>query len=157
MRHLVLVLVSAVGCLSCVSCAMSGGGRKAVETSTPPPGCVPLGIVRGSDESVEVGKAWEHIQLSHSRTAAITDALERAAAKGATHATLGEPRRLDRGFSVEGLAYDCASRPALPAPAPAAAPDATAPAPPPSAALGCFKDTDCKGDRICRNHECVDP
>lgn len=31
------------------------------------------------------------------------------------------------------------------------------PQPPPTAAGGCMKDTDCKGDRICNKGECVSP
>lgn len=151
MRPLVLSLVSFAWCMSCAT--PGARGPSVVQTATPAADCVPLGPVDGSDDSIDAGKAWEHLQITPSRTAAIEDALKEAAAKGATHASLGEPRREDRGFSVRGVAYVCP-----PAPAAAPAPPATAAeAPTPAAALGCFKDTDCKGDRICRNRECVDP
>lgn len=153
MRRLVLCLVSAVWCVSCATPGVSGRGAKVVQTSTPPADCVPMGQIRGSDESLDVGKAWEHTQIGPSKTAAIADALDQAGAQGATHASLGEPRRQERGFYVDGMAYDCSSRATTAAPAPPAASPETAP----PAWLGCSKDTDCKGARICRNRECVDP
>jgi hypothetical protein len=152
MRRAVLSsLVSVVWCVSCASPGAKARGAKVVATSTPPAGCVALGPVRGSDRSIEVGKPWEYMQIAPSKQAATQDALERAGAMGATHATLAKPAPQDNGFYVEGMAYDCSSAAATPAPPPAA--DEA----PPAATLGCGKDTDCKGDRICRNRECVDP
>lgn len=153
MRRLVLPLVSAVWCVSCATPGLNARRAEVVQTSTPPADCVLLGPINGSDESIDLRKSWEYMQIGPSRTAAITEALDQAGAKGATHAYLPEPTRLERGFSVEGMAYDCSSRATTAAPAPpAAASEAT-----PAALLGCSKDTDCKGVRICRNRECVDP
>jgi hypothetical protein len=152
-RRLVLSVVSVVWCASCAGPKAASPGSKIVRTSTPPEHCVLLGPVKGTDQSMEAGKPWEHMQVGPSKNAAIDAALEEAAAKGATHVRLGEMTRIERGFSIDGAAYDCSSRAATPAaPPPAAPPEAT-----PPAWLGCSKDTDCKGDRICRNRECVDP
>lgn len=164
MRQLTLPLLAVAACVSCAT--SNARGAKVVQTSTVPAGCVVLGPIRGSDESIDVGKAWEHLQLAPSKKAAISDALDQAGAKGATHASLDEPRPQEKGFYVDGMAYDCSSSATIAAPPPpAAAPapptspasPAAAPEAPPPAWLGCAKDTDCKGARICRNRECVDP
>lgn len=42
-------------------------------------------------------------------------------------------------------------------PGPVAAPPPAQPPPADPASLGCYYDTQCKGERICRDHVCVDP
>jgi hypothetical protein len=159
MRRAVLCLALVVS----ASCATSKPrGPQVAQTHTKPAGCEVLGPVKGSDTSIEPGKKWEHMQHGPSKEAAIADALQQAGAMGATHAHLEKPVPQDRGYYVEGWAYDCSARPAAApaaAPAPSADPAVQTTATPGAAPgwWGCSKDTDCKGDRICRDRECVDP
>ncbi len=106
-----------------------------------------LGDVAGSADPFFGGlKPAEELEES-----ARNEARNEAARQGATHVRFtGPPGRWPsgtfgggRGMTVSALAYKCAKP--------------LAPALPGAAELGCTKDTDCKGERICQSRTCVDP
>ncbi len=129
--------------LGCASGIASGKGIVTL-TKEPGPECRRVGDVSG------VNPFGNALPASEDRTDwARGDAADQAARIGATaiHFRPVDPKNPDR---IVGTAYDC-SRPAEPAAAPSS-PAAAAPA-----AIGCAKDTDCKGDRICESGRCVEP
>jgi len=147
-----------------VSVAALGCGAPAPSTLplvAPPPAdpdaeCLRLGPVVGSADPF-FGGLKDDAELIES---ARREALALGARAGATHVRFPDlPKRWPsgtfgggHGVTMVGVAYNCtAGKRATAAPAPAP----PAPAPPP--ALGCTKDTDCKGDRICQSGACMDP
>jgi hypothetical protein len=140
-------LLLAVVVLGCGTTHLSARGRDVVLLDADPgSGCKSLGSVTGSADPF-FGALQGDDQLVES---ARNDARNEAARRGATHVRFdGAPARWPsgtfgggQGVTVAAVAYRCDG---------AAAPDAG------SSAIGCTKDTDCKGDRICESRTCVDP
>ncbi len=90
---------------------------------------------------------------------AVNDLRNQAAAVGATHVvystpSLGGNQGTTTSAMVMGEAMRCEDNASPAAPAVAVEP---APAPKVAAASGCEYDTQCKGERVCVNKQCVDP
>jgi hypothetical protein len=149
-------VIVAAGLLGCASTSHSS----ALPQVAPPPAdpeaeCLRLGPVVGTADPFFGGLKSEAVLVESARH----DALVQGLRVGATHVQLvDEPRRWPsgmfgggQGVTVVGVAYNCtALKPAAPAPP-------TPPPTPPAPLAGCAKDTDCKGDRICRTGACTDP
>jgi len=127
---------------------------KAVKVvDAPDPGCKSAGTTTGGRYYVEAGD-WQFPGVTDSYVKfARIEALNLAAAKGATHVVYEKPwtfegRDGNRAEYVVARMYVCEEvEPASATASPAAA----------SPAQGCTKDTDCKGERICEAAKCVDP
>ncbi len=135
-----LVATALAAMLGCASGIASGKGIVTL-TKEPGPECRRLGDVSG------VNPFGNAMPAPEDRTDwARGDAADQAGRIGATAIRFHpvDPKDPDR---IVGTAYDCSK------PAEAAA----APSSPPPAAIGCTKDTDCKGERICESGRCVEP
>ncbi len=144
MRRSLLLALAALGC---GTTGLSAKGRQvAVLDAKPGAECAVLGEVGGSADPFFGGLKPTQELVESARN----DARNEAGRAGATHVRFtGGPDQWasgtfggGRAVTVSGVAYRCASPAAPPAPAMDA---------------GCSKDTDCKGDRICRLRTCVDP
>ncbi len=154
------LLMLTVSLLSC-ACASTSRSSALPQVARPPldpeAECLRLGPVVGTADPFFGGLKSEASLVESARH----DALLEGRRVGATHVQLSdEPRRWPsgtfgggQGVTVVGVAYNCTAlkatiRATL---APPAAERAAGPPP------GCGKDTDCKGDRICRAGTCTDP
>ncbi len=134
MRHLFAAAVP-LALASCVT-TMSPAARKIQRIDRlSAQRCENLGLVEGSS-------SLSGLSRNTGMTNAIHEMYEQALAAGATHVEY-EPRRgtyWATGQQIQGTAYRCP-------------PEGTGAA----ASVGCTKDTDCKGDRICAAGSCADP
>jgi hypothetical protein len=145
MRRSLLLVLAALGC---GTTGLSARGRQvAVLDVKPGAECAVLGDVAGSADPFFGGLKSAQELVESARN----DVRNEAAHRGATHVRFtGGPDRWPsgtfgggQGVTVSAVAYRCAS-PQDPAASQAGE-------------AGCAKDTDCKGDRICQSHTCVDP
>jgi len=124
-----------------------------VVVDAPPAGrCKAIGETNGGRYYVEKGD-WTYPGVTESYVKyARVEALNQAALKGATHVVYEKPwtfegRDGNRAEYVTARMYVCEELEPPPAQAAQAAPQV----------MGCTKDTDCKGNRICENAKCVEP
>ena len=144
MRRSVLALSMLLGCATTRLSAKAA--QVTVLEARPGAECAVVGDVGGSADPFFGGLKPESELVESARN----DARNEAAKQGATHLVFtGEPTRWASGtfggghaVTVSAVAYRCGNKD-----------DARSP----TGELGCFKDTDCKGDRICKSHTCVDP
>jgi len=126
------------------------GANTVVVADAAPAGCRSLGSTTGGRYYIEKGD-WEYPGVSESYVKyARIEALDTAAAKGATHVVYDPPWTY-RGQDGNRVEYVSAHMYLCEVVEPAA------PSPGSPQARGCTKDTDCKGSRICENSTCVDP
>jgi len=135
LNNFVLCGVAAMALCGCGT-TLSATARRVQRMEQPKAsGCENLGIVEGSSSLSGV-----------SRSTGINNALhemyESAAALGATHVSYEDKKGAywSTGQHVQGTAYKCPTGYSGP-----------------PASVGCTKDTDCKGDRICASGTCVEP
>lgn len=127
-------------------------------TTTRPQGkCDSLGSVTGKGGGASGGYVSNEDLIEF----AVNDMRNRAARLGATHVVYSTPAMggasgTTTSAMVMGEALRCEAGAAPDAPStPVVAPAAAVEAAP--ATGGCAYDTQCKGDRVCVNHECVSP
>jgi len=158
-RLAAISLVLSVGCATPprtdrripVPSLISGASSVLVVEAVPDAGCKSLGSVTGGRYYIEKGD-WQFPGVTDSYVKyARVEALDLAAARGATHIVYEKPWTFEgqdgnRVEYVSARTYSCETDVETTA-AGGASPQAK----------GCTKDTDCKGDRICENATCVDP
>ena len=137
-RRRCLVLLASVMIAACATTLSTKGARiELISQERVTDGCTFLGAVTGSSKVTGIGR---HIGFNN----AVNEMLEDAADIGATQVVLDPTSEANYWTTNElarGKAYRC----------PAGYPSVqTSPS-------GCGKDTDCKGDRVCREGKCVDP
>jgi Domain of unknown function (DUF4156) len=144
MRRCLLTFLVALGCATTRLSAKAA--QVTVLDAKPGAECAVVGDVAGSADPFFGGLKPERELVEAARN----DARNEAARQGATHLVFtGEPTRWPSGtfgggqaVTVSAVAYRCGS---------------AGQAGSPVGESGCSKDTDCKGDRICRARTCVDP
>ncbi len=138
MRHLIASAVP-LALAACVT-TMTPAARKIQRIDHPSAQrCENLGLVEGSS-------SLSGLSRNTGMTNAIHEMYEQALAAGATHIEY-EPRRgtyWATGQQIQGTAYRCP-------------PDGAAASASLAVPVGCTKDTDCKGDRVCVGGSCTDP
>ena len=140
----------ALGSTGCTYSELRPEAQAVAATTTRPAGnCKSLGILTGKGGGAGGIYVSNESLVEHS----INDLRNQAATLGATHVvystpTMGETDGTTTSAMVTGEALACEADETPPAPAaPVAAKNAG----------GCEHDAQCKGDRVCVNHQCVDP
>lgn len=135
MRSSLLIVMAGTALIGCGT-TLSAAARRVQRIEQPRAiGCENLGIVEGSSSLSGVSR-------STGNTNALHEMFESAAAMGATHVSYEDQKGAywATGQHVQGTAFKC---------------------PPgyagPGTSVGCTKDTDCKGDRVCTTGSCVEP
>ena len=163
MKKPTLAVVALLACLACATPprtdrraptpSLLPEAKGVVVVDAAPAGrCKAIGSTNGGRYYVEIGD-WNYPGVTESYVKyARIEALNQAALKGATHVVYEKPwtfqgRDGNRAEYVAALMFVCEDVEPPPAPAETSAP----------AVVGCTKDTDCKGNRICENAKCVEP
>jgi hypothetical protein len=150
-------LVSMWGLTACGTYQELNPGAESVTatTSRPAGNCRALGTLTGKGG----GATGAYVSNENLIEYAVNDLRNQAWGLGATHVVYSTPSMggnegTTTSAMVMGEALRCEGdeRPSGPA-APVAAPAPVVAAP----SGGCDYDTQCKGDRVCKNHQCVDP